>query len=237
LRQFVPDAFEWDDGAGRWRTPSSPEANDPVVATACDEGVSSFLIAPDTSEVFARCIFGSQYVDADGEALASDFTSILAIGDGGYLFASSSDSRYDATLIDRGGVEIAVTGLDFDFDYPRAVRASGAGFWVVVEEIDGELTLFHVDHGGSAILEGVYAPIPEGYSASYELRLAANGDVYQVVNDLSTSDDAIAMRPLDSNASTIVYTEADAPDWAQDYESTPPRTFILLHGSSLFTGP
>jgi hypothetical protein len=238
MRVFRADEFVWDDSSDRWQRPENPLDNDPLVPDDCGEGnaVQDYLIDAQTSEIFYRCSTDTPYKDESGTPVEPEEARIISFGYEGYRLAVSTMASPDPVVIDASGNETRVQGLAFSI--PLAVRARQDGFWVALAGENTQASLWRISFSGETSKEGDYAALPEGYSAyDNSSRLDAEGRLYQMGGASDSTDDAVVMRPLAPANASVAYTEADAPAWAQDYESTPPRFYVMLHGSAIFTGP
>jgi hypothetical protein len=233
VRSFVADAFVYNADLDQWQYAEDPLANDGVIQAACGSGRATFGIKvnPETGETYHQCGGDTDYYDESGQVVEPGDGTILHFGYGGHRLLRVGTGAFAVQTADGTVTEVQ----EVEAEEPAAIRAGEDGFWVVLRGDEDELTRWHISHDGAAELQGSYAAPPADYRVSWETDIDGEGNIYQTASGPESGEDAIIKRPLSPATSTVVYTEARTPDWAQDWENR--RFFIKMHGSNLVTGP
>jgi hypothetical protein len=233
IYRHAPDSFVPDGTfAGCWDYPSPAsvvEANDSDLTPAGCTAFNGFLVAPDSGDVFARCIVAPStlgWVSTKGAAawLDSAGNSVIAMGRNNIALAPngvlspSGLARYSSSLL---------ASIRFG-------RANGDGFLVLAYNGIGATSYerWSVASDGTATKEGVFAAPPTGITAEPSV-LDGSGTAYGV--GWRSTEDVVVRFPLAPAAAEIVYDEADTHP--VDMCSTPPKVWVKMHASVLFTGP
>lgn len=180
---FVEDA--WSSGD----YPNDPEANDISVSVPRCGSVNAIGVEPGTGDILYECL------DCPPDE-SSCYGNVFRSGGGAYLTVGATSGWWPgyngATLYDQGnairlragGVTTTITTQLSDLEDVVAVRATLDGFLVVSRE-GSSLHAFLIDTDGSVSPEGSY-PLHPGYDRPSHYRLAANGDLYLIVEEVGS---------------------------------------------------
>jgi hypothetical protein len=237
IRVFTPDQMGWDSKSKELIYPDDPVANDGTVEVTCATEVSSFLIQPQSGEVYYRCD-GNWYRENKGLVIVPERNSVLAVlpDDSIITKLDRGDEKFTLSLVDTNGDAIEIE-TPVDVGIIQTLRQTSDGTRLVVD-FGLSMRLWKIV-GSVATEEGVFAGLPADTVklSNRAMRLDSDGVLWQFV-DVETSSglhyDGIVKRPLRPEQSEIVYHEGMAPSIADQKLRDP---FVYSYQGYLITGP
>jgi hypothetical protein len=247
---FVPDKLTLDNHY--WRLPARPWENDDMLVTPnCTRPVRMFAWPDDPGFAYV-CDDGAHNVlrNADGKILGVNGdagvaagAAIVALGYTGHLLRerlAAPTTEFVLFIESASGEEtrFADPAINGVFEHGPS-RARPDGFWVALTEKGAIVpSLWHLGFDGKATRVGTYATPPSGAMGGETGVLDGSGALFGF-GRMSTgvSDDIIIKRALAPGASSIVYSEKDAPEGANDFSQEAPIVYPKIHISHLVTGP
>lgn len=214
--------------------------NDTVVPTPGD--AYRPFVWPDTSDIAyggpTRGVYSKTGV-------YTDTSSRPYLGYGGHILDNQlSPPSWEITdsTVD-GGARITIQNPHL---YIFAARAKPDGFSAAASigetSPNTGVELWHITFDGTTTKTGAYAALPAGFTmgkGAGGAALDADDNLYQLLNpdamDSPNNNNAVVVkRPLAPGSSTIAYDSGAA---SSDLTVTPPRVWVKINISHLFTGP
>jgi hypothetical protein len=245
LRIYVGDEMVWHASASPpgWSLPSNPNANDPVAIypSACPDDRRAWAMQAGTGSLMYACqnaVSWFDYYDESGAVPGLGGLVVLSWNANDYKLVAKNGAFL---IVEPGGASKPVTGLPYVL--ALAFRATATGFRLAFDNpLSSDRELWEIGETGVGTKEGTYTYVTTGLTMMQPEVMDSDGNLYGQGTQEGPLARVVIRYPwapnaIDAAPASVVYSEANAPAGANDFNAYPFVPFVLLDVSLLMTSP